>query len=264
MAAPSMRDLVVAGGADPARVRVVLNWTDERIFHPAEPTRAARRLVRRRRPLRGDVRRHHRRPAGPGDGGPGRRRAATGTMDLVLVGSGRGRAAGAGARRRAGRRQRPLPRAAVAAGDARPVRRRRLPAGHAARPCRSCAAPCPGSSRRRLAPPRRWWPPPGGHRGDGGAGPGRAVLPARGLGRPGRPVLAGRHHPAAGPAGDGATRPGDVPARDVDARPAWTGSRSCCTRRPRRAAVRTRRKKTPVQDSMPKSAILPRGLRHAC
>lgn len=45
--APSMRDLVVAGGADPDRVRVVLNWTDERIFRPTEPSRAARRLIRR-------------------------------------------------------------------------------------------------------------------------------------------------------------------------------------------------------------------------
>ncbi|MET8837939.1 glycosyltransferase family 4 protein [Micromonospora sp. NPDC004540] len=45
--APSMRDLVVAGGADPDRVRVVLNWTDERIFRPTEASRAARRLIRR-------------------------------------------------------------------------------------------------------------------------------------------------------------------------------------------------------------------------
>ncbi|MCP3787207.1 glycosyltransferase family 4 protein [Micromonospora sp. A3M-1-15] len=45
--APSMRDLVVDGGADPDRVRVVLNWTDERIFRPTEPSRAARRLIRR-------------------------------------------------------------------------------------------------------------------------------------------------------------------------------------------------------------------------
>ncbi|WP_262286467.1 glycosyltransferase family 4 protein [Micromonospora sp. MA102] len=45
--APSMRDLVVAGGADPDRVRVVLNWTDERIFRPTEPSRAARNLIRR-------------------------------------------------------------------------------------------------------------------------------------------------------------------------------------------------------------------------
>ncbi|MFC0033023.1 glycosyltransferase family 4 protein [Micromonospora chaiyaphumensis] len=45
--APSMRDLVVAGGADPDRVRVVLNWTDERIFRPTEPSRAVRTLIRR-------------------------------------------------------------------------------------------------------------------------------------------------------------------------------------------------------------------------
>ncbi|MFC4147604.1 glycosyltransferase family 4 protein [Micromonospora mangrovi] len=47
VSAPSMRGLVVDGGADPRRVRVVLNWTDERIFHPARPGAAARRLVRR-------------------------------------------------------------------------------------------------------------------------------------------------------------------------------------------------------------------------
>ncbi|MFR9776350.1 glycosyltransferase family 4 protein [Micromonospora sp. MS34] len=45
--APSMRELVVAGGADPDRVGVVLNWTDERIFRPTPPSRAARRLIRR-------------------------------------------------------------------------------------------------------------------------------------------------------------------------------------------------------------------------
>lgn len=45
--APSMRDLVRAAGADPARVRVVLNWTDERIFRPTPPSRAAQRLIRR-------------------------------------------------------------------------------------------------------------------------------------------------------------------------------------------------------------------------
>ncbi len=45
--APSMRDLLVSGGAEPDRVRVVLNWTDERIFRPTEPSRAAQRLIRR-------------------------------------------------------------------------------------------------------------------------------------------------------------------------------------------------------------------------
>ncbi|MEU3455144.1 glycosyltransferase family 4 protein [Micromonospora sp. NPDC006766] len=47
ISAPSMRDLLVSAGAEPDRVRVVLNWTDERIFRPAEPSRAAQRLIRR-------------------------------------------------------------------------------------------------------------------------------------------------------------------------------------------------------------------------
>ncbi|GAA2712102.1 glycosyltransferase family 4 protein [Micromonospora olivasterospora] len=85
--APGMRDLVVADGADPARVRLVLNWTDERIFHPAEPTREARRLVR------GDGRCvvMHAGTIGPRQGLETAVRAAAplqGTMDLVLVGSG--------------------------------------------------------------------------------------------------------------------------------------------------------------------------------
>lgn len=42
---PSMRDVVVARGADPDRVRVVLNWTDERLFRPARGTRMARRMI---------------------------------------------------------------------------------------------------------------------------------------------------------------------------------------------------------------------------
>ncbi|MDG4800616.1 glycosyltransferase family 4 protein [Micromonospora sp. WMMD980] len=45
--APSMRDLVLAGGAAPDRVRTVLAWTDEHLFRPAEAGPAARRLVRR-------------------------------------------------------------------------------------------------------------------------------------------------------------------------------------------------------------------------
>ncbi|MFJ8578011.1 glycosyltransferase family 4 protein [Micromonospora sp. NPDC093277] len=47
VSAPSMRDLVASGGAEQDRVQVVLNWTDERIFRPTEPSRAARRLIRR-------------------------------------------------------------------------------------------------------------------------------------------------------------------------------------------------------------------------
>jgi glycosyltransferase involved in cell wall biosynthesis len=45
--APSMRDLVVSAGADPERVGVVLNWTDEGIFRPTDPSRTARQLIRR-------------------------------------------------------------------------------------------------------------------------------------------------------------------------------------------------------------------------
>lgn len=85
--APSMRDLVVAGGADPDRVRVVLNWTDERIFHPTEPSRAARGLIRR------DDRCvvMHAGTIGVRQGLETAVRAAAtldGRMDLVLVGSG--------------------------------------------------------------------------------------------------------------------------------------------------------------------------------
>jgi len=43
--APSMRDLVVARGADPARVRVVLNWADETLFRPVEATASARARI---------------------------------------------------------------------------------------------------------------------------------------------------------------------------------------------------------------------------
>ncbi|MEU6075029.1 glycosyltransferase family 4 protein [Micromonospora sp. NPDC047074] len=87
VAAPSLRDRVVAAGADPARVRVVLNWTDERIFHPARPSPAARRLVRR------DDRCvvMHAGTIGARQGLETAVRAAAAldhTMDLVLVGSG--------------------------------------------------------------------------------------------------------------------------------------------------------------------------------
>ncbi|MEU9508890.1 glycosyltransferase family 4 protein [Micromonospora sp. NPDC048170] len=87
VAAPSLRDRVVAAGADPARVRVVLNWTDERIFHPARPSQAARRLVRR------DERCvvMHAGTIGARQGLETAVRAAAAldhTVDLVLVGSG--------------------------------------------------------------------------------------------------------------------------------------------------------------------------------
>ncbi|MER7459593.1 glycosyltransferase family 4 protein [Micromonospora sp. NPDC126480] len=87
VAAPSLRELVVAAGADPDRVEVVLNWTDERIFHPARPSAAARRLVRR------DDRCvvMHAGTIGARQGLETAVRAAAaldGTTDLVLVGSG--------------------------------------------------------------------------------------------------------------------------------------------------------------------------------
>jgi glycosyltransferase involved in cell wall biosynthesis len=87
VAAPSMRDLVVAAGADPDRVRLVLNWTDERIFHPTQPTWAARQLIRRD----GRCVVMYAGTIGPRQGLETAVRAAAAldrTMDLVLVGSG--------------------------------------------------------------------------------------------------------------------------------------------------------------------------------
>ena len=43
--APSMRDIVVARGADPDKVRVVLNWADETVFRPVEATASARARI---------------------------------------------------------------------------------------------------------------------------------------------------------------------------------------------------------------------------
>jgi colanic acid biosynthesis glycosyl transferase WcaI len=40
--APSMAELVIERGADPGKVRVVLNWTEEDVFRPALPTDEAR------------------------------------------------------------------------------------------------------------------------------------------------------------------------------------------------------------------------------
>ncbi|RKN40684.1 glycosyltransferase family 4 protein [Micromonospora endolithica] len=87
VAAPSLRDLVVAAGAEPARVDVVLNWTDERIFHPARPSPAARRLIGHD----GRCVVMHAGTIGARQGLETAVRAAAaldGTMDLVLVGSG--------------------------------------------------------------------------------------------------------------------------------------------------------------------------------
>ncbi|MGC5052270.1 glycosyltransferase family 4 protein [Micromonospora sp. DT48] len=85
--APSLRDTLVADGVDPERIRVVLNWTDERIFRPASASPAARRLVRR------DERCvvMHAGTIGARQGLDTAVRAAAtlgDTVDLVLVGSG--------------------------------------------------------------------------------------------------------------------------------------------------------------------------------
>ncbi|SCG41279.1 glycosyltransferase family 4 protein [Micromonospora coxensis] len=87
VAAPSMRDLVLADGVPPERVRVVLNWTDERIFQPVRPGRAAQGLVRRD----GRCVVMHAGTIGARQGLETAVRAAVALddrMDLVLVGSG--------------------------------------------------------------------------------------------------------------------------------------------------------------------------------
>jgi glycosyltransferase involved in cell wall biosynthesis len=43
--APTMRDIVIERGADPAKVRVVLNWADETLFRPVAATAAARQDI---------------------------------------------------------------------------------------------------------------------------------------------------------------------------------------------------------------------------
>jgi colanic acid biosynthesis glycosyl transferase WcaI len=87
--APSMRDMVVAGGADPQKVRVILNWADESHFRPVGPTRAARSEIGHRDRCTimyaGNI--------GPMQNIDSAVRAAaavdsTGQVDFVLVGSG--------------------------------------------------------------------------------------------------------------------------------------------------------------------------------
>ncbi|TDB73526.1 glycosyltransferase family 4 protein [Micromonospora sp. KC721] len=87
VAAPSMRDLVLADGVPSDRVRMVLNWTDERIFQPIRPSRAAQGLIRRD----GRCVVMHAGTIGVRQGLETAVRAAAALddrMDLVLVGSG--------------------------------------------------------------------------------------------------------------------------------------------------------------------------------
>jgi glycosyltransferase involved in cell wall biosynthesis len=87
--APSMRELVVARGADPARVRTVLNWADEALFRPVGATEHARSEIGHRNRCTvmyaGTI--------GPFQDVETSIRAAaavqhTGAVDLVLLGSG--------------------------------------------------------------------------------------------------------------------------------------------------------------------------------
>ncbi|AVT35277.1 glycosyltransferase family 4 protein [Plantactinospora sp. BB1] len=86
---PSMRDVVIERGADPERVRVVLNWTDERLFRPMGTTPAARRAIGHR----GITTVMHAGTMGPFQRVDTAVRAAAAVngkidLDLVLVGSG--------------------------------------------------------------------------------------------------------------------------------------------------------------------------------
>jgi colanic acid biosynthesis glycosyl transferase WcaI len=87
--APSMRELLVERGADPAKVRVVFNWTDEALFRPVGPTEPARREIGHR----GRCTVMHAGNIGPFQSIATAVRAAaavdrSGEVDLVFVGSG--------------------------------------------------------------------------------------------------------------------------------------------------------------------------------
>ncbi len=87
--APSMRDLLVERGADPAKLRVVLNWTDESLFRPVESSERARTALGHRD--RCTVMYAGNLGAFQGVEAAVRAAAAvqhTETLDLVLVGSG--------------------------------------------------------------------------------------------------------------------------------------------------------------------------------
>ncbi|ASW55140.1 glycosyltransferase family 4 protein [Plantactinospora sp. KBS50] len=87
VSAPSMRDLMVCRGADPESIRMVLNWTDERLFGPALPDREARAAIGHR----GRCTIMHAGTIGPNQRVETAIRAAATThslFDLVLVGSG--------------------------------------------------------------------------------------------------------------------------------------------------------------------------------
>ena len=132
---PAMADLVVARGADPDRVRVVWNWTDDALFRPVPATDEARAALGHRGRctvmFAGNI--------GLLQGIETAIRAAAvvrDRIDLVLVGSGAGEEAAPATRRRPRRRQRAVPRPAARRNDGRAVRRSRLAAHLPARPAR--------------------------------------------------------------------------------------------------------------------------------
>ncbi|WP_341720198.1 glycosyltransferase family 4 protein [Micromonospora sp. FIMYZ51] len=84
---PAMADMVIERGADPARVRVVWNWTDDALFRPVPVTAAARSALG----YRGRCTVMFAGNLGPLQGVDTAIRAAAAVrdrMDLVLVGSG--------------------------------------------------------------------------------------------------------------------------------------------------------------------------------
>ncbi|WP_199516377.1 glycosyltransferase family 4 protein [Nucisporomicrobium flavum] len=87
--APTMREMVVDRGADPATTRVILNWADESLFHPVAATPAARQDIG----YRDRCTIMYSGTMGPFQNIEGAVRAAaslsaSGEIDLVLAGSG--------------------------------------------------------------------------------------------------------------------------------------------------------------------------------
>lgn len=152
--APSMRDVLIQRGADPARVRVVLNWADEKLFRPIDASDAARRQIG----YRDRCTVMYAGAMGPFQNLADTIRAAaavesTGQIDLVLVGSGIAEASaralaaetGAGNVRFLGRRPPSEMAELYAAADYQLVTLRDLPIFRATIPSKLQAALCCGS-----------------------------------------------------------------------------------------------------------------------
>jgi glycosyltransferase involved in cell wall biosynthesis len=158
---PTMRDMVVDRGADPAKIRVVMNWTDESAFRPVPATDAARREIGRR----GRCTVMHAGNIGPFQHIEGAVRAAGAVasadgVDLVLVGSGLHEAASRSLARRLGadnvrflgRRPQSALAPLYAAADYQLVSLRDLPIFHGTIPSKLPAALSCGSPVIAAAP----------------------------------------------------------------------------------------------------------------